>query len=498
MRGELALIFPIIMIRLIKQQTCKSTNTMKKFLLLLISVFLSISAKAIIDDSGNYEITIINDESICIKKYLGESSSFIIPTTLNYNNQTYNVTELNGPFGSSIIPSSCVITDIFIPSSITSIKRVIRENTNLKRVIVENGDNLSTCQQCIYYSTLCYVDYIIVFHNSSKKFYSSDWASGSYSFVGAEIVLKYFNDEIEDETIKMYFKYSNGITFNDEKFGQLITAIKNRGTDIDAISEITLNTYKKSGDVLKYNFSFINNPANELAFGAKVIIGSSSSGTTYVSTNPIIPDKVDFQAPSSNINGTISYNRSNTFNWNSVCLPFDIKESDFGNDVCKIYIVTAATDKQINLTRVESTETLVEAGTPCFIYSNASEWTLSLANATIRNDVAAKTIPVGDNYQVKGSFTNETIGTGKYKLNSQGSEFGITKNGAATVTAFRCYIAPTSTITNAPAQLGVNIDEEASITLVPNDAESQKVKLYDLMGRPRKEGSQGIFIKSTR
>ena len=472
---------------------------MKKIILLFISVLLSISAKAITvtDDSGNYEITIIGDESIGIKKYLGEGSSFTIPTTLNYNNQTYYVTELNGPSGSSIIPSSCVITDIFIPSSITSINRVIRENSYLKRVIVENGDNLTTCNYCIHYDLLCSVDYIIVFNNSSKKFYSSDWAGGSYSFVGAEIVLKYFNDDIKDETIKMYFKYSNGITFNDEKFSQLITAIKNRGTDINAISEITLNTYKKSGDLLKYDFSFINNPANELSFGAKVIIGSASSGTTYVSSNPIIPDKVDFQAPSSNIDGTISYNRSNTLKWNSVCLPFDIKESDFGHDVCKIYLVTAATDQQINLTRVESTETLVNAGTPCFIYSNTSEWTLSLANATIKNDVAAKTLPVGSNWQVVGSFTNETIGKGKYKLNSSGTEFGITNNEAATVTAFRCYlnyIGPQG----APNRLSVNIDEEASITLVPNDAEPQKVKLYDLMGRPRKEGSQGIFIKSKR
>ena len=472
---------------------------MKRILIILFLLFITTSVYSIdlVDDSGLYSISILNNSSISIKKYLGNSSSFEIPLELKYNNVKYPVTELKGSSSSSVISADCAITDLFIPSTITSLNKVILENTNLKRVIVENGDNLTTCRHCIYYDLLCYVDYIIVFNNSSKKFYSSDWAGGLNSFVGAEIVLKYFNDDIKDETIKMYFKYSNGITFNDEKFSQLITAIKNRGTDINAISEITLNTYKKSGDVYKYDFSFINNPANELAFGAKVIIGSASSGTTYGSSNSIIPDKVDFQAPSSNIDGTISYNRSNTKNWNSVCLPFDIKESDFGNDVCKIYIVTAATDQQINLTRVESTETLVKAGTPCFIYSDASEWTLSLANATIKNDVAAKTLPVGSNWQVVGSFTNETIGKGKYKLNSSGTEFGITNNEAATVTAFRCYLKYIGS-QGAPNRLSVNIDEEASITLVPNDAEPQEVKLYDLMGRPRKEGSQGIFIKSKR
>ena len=75
--------------------------------------------------------------------------------------------------------------------------------------------------------------------------------------------------------------------------------------------------------------------------------------------------------------------------------------------------------------------------------------------------------------------------------------FGITNKDDATVTPFRCYINPPSS-SNAPAFINVNFDEGASITLVPNDAEPQKVKLYDLLGRPRKEASPGIFIKSTR
>ena len=194
----------------------------------------------------------------------------------------------------------------------------------------------------------------------------------------------------------------------------------------------------------------------------------------------------------------ITYDRSNTLNWNSGCRPVDIKESDCGTS-CKIYTVTSAStaDNRISLTRVENSETVVEAGTPCFIYSTADHWDLNLHNVTISNNVAPKTINVDNYWQVVGSFTNETIGKGKYKLNSSGTEFGITNNEAATVTAFRCYLKYIGS-QGAPNRLSVNIDEEASITLVPNDAEPQKVKLYDLMGRPRKEGSQGIFIKSKR
>lgn len=466
---------------------------MKRFLTIIFLLFMAMSLKAFEDDSHNFSIS-INNSSISINKYLGNSSSFDIPRELFYNNVKYPVTELKGSSSSSVIPENCEITDIFIPSTITSIYRVIQNNLYLKRVIIENGDKLTACKQCIFYDALCYVDYIIVFNNSKNNYYSSDWAAGNVSFVGAEINLKYFDKNYNDETIKMYFRYTTGVLFNEEKFDYLISAIRNRGTDINAISDITIKTYKSSSETYKYNFNFTSNPANKLAYGAKVFIGSSS--TPYVSTNPVIPDKADFTPPVTDITGDITYNRSYTQNWNSVCLPFDIKESDFDGS-SKIYTVTAVTNERINLTRVDSENPVVAAGTPCFIYSTAENWTLNLSDVTISKDVAPIPFPVGENWEVIGSFTNKTIGAGKYKLNSDGDEFGITNSEEATVTAFRCYINYTGQ-NGAPNRLSVNIEEEASITLVPNDAEPQKVKLYDLMGRPRKEGSKGFFIKSTR
>ena len=457
---------------------------MKRYSLILFLLFFTINAIATdYYESDNFKFTIKDNNYISLYQYLGDGASFSIPSSIEGYN--YPVTELYGPSSNekAVVPSSCEVKDIIVPSNIKRLFRVTRDNHFLETVTIENGDVLESTQSCFYFDyPSSNFKYLIVFNNNTNL---KSLNGGQQNFKECKIILKFYNTN--NETIRMYFLDSD---FNDTKFGYLISALKKRGTDIGSISEISISNNTTSA-LYKMTFNLNPNIANELAFGTKVVVSSN----TYYSTN--ILDKVNFTPPSTDITADITYNRSNTHDWNSVCLPFDIKETDFATD-CKIYTISAATDDQISLTRVETPETVVEAGTPCFIYSTANEWNLNLTNVTISYNVAPKTIEVDENWEVIGSFTNETIGTGKYKLNSQGSEFGITNNDQATVTAFRCYIAPTSNITNAPAQLKVRLDEEASITLVPNDAEPQKVKLYDLMGRPRKEGSQGIFIKSTR
>jgi len=440
-----------------------------------------------------------------ITKYNGADSYVSFPTSVSYEGTTYQITEINNA-NISIIPSNnSTVEKIFIPSGITTLKTVTKELASLKTVVIEDGTTLQNVYNAFYLNSIRFnnniLDNIIVLSSCSTS-PSNFVSSNAEDLLLKAGEIKVYYQEV-CETIQMYL-YSNLGKMTERKFGTvrfryLLSALQKGGKDISTISKIDLSQMPNNTNNVNVNFTFDTDnydPSSELSPGA-IVVTNTKSYTAPGTRTTTITDKENFTAPQYSILTDITYNRSNTLKWNSVCLPFDIKESDFGNDVCKIYIVTAATDQQINLTRVESTETLVKAGTPCFIYSNASEWTLSLANATIRNDVAAKTLPVGVNWQVVGSFTNETIGSGKYKLNSSGTEFGITNSDAATVTAFRCYLNYTGS-QGAPNRLSVNIDEEASITLVPNDAEPQEVKLYDLMGRPRKKGSQGIFIKSKR
>ena len=472
---------------------------MKRVIILFFTILFGLTCKA--DDLytyGNFTYKIVNEKDKQIRLYTfsdsGETTSLDIPSTIVHNNETYSVTQVFGPISNGsnytigFIQNTCNINDIYFPSSLSLIAYVSREITTLQYAIFENGDNISnTNYYGIFYNeyTPLSLKYCIIFNNSKKKIKAPYLVgtSNSSKFIENSITISYYNGNKEEISLFLNTKYA---TYDNTTFDYLLSALQKRGTDLNTISIIDLSE-------MKQNISFEDNPANILSWGSKII----TKNNTYTSTNPVIIDKTNFTPPSTDITADITYNRTNTRDWNSVCLPFNIKESDFGG-TSKIYKITAATNNQISLTRVETPETVVDAGTPCFIYSTSDEWNLNLSNVTISNNVAPRPLEVGGNWQVIGSFTNETIGAGKYKLNSSGTEFGITNSENATVTAFRCYIAPTNPRTNAPAQLSVTIDEEASITLVPNDAEPQKVKLYDLMGRPRKEGTQGIFIKSTR
>lgn len=440
-----------------------------------------------------------------ITKYNGSDKSVIFPTTLTDGVNSYPVTSIEGSLGSPVI-SSTTVEDIYIPAGITKIQFVTEELTSLKTVVIEDGVNMTSVNHAFNVKHNFYnlnFDNIIVLskcNSSSSQLISN--TNDILLFKAGEIKVYYQGDQ-EGRIVQIYLfdkGYYTQRPFGSKRFNYLLSALQKSGKDISTITKIDLsnllaNNTKKHA--IKFTFIEENyNPSSELSYGAKVIISDTETYTVSETRTTDIPDKADFIAPQYSIITDINYIRDNTLNWNSVCLPFDIKESDFGGS-SKIYEVTEATNEQIYLSRVDTEETVVKAGTPCFIYSTADTWNLSLSNVKICNTVAPQTKDVGDYWQVIGSFTNVPIGADNYKLSGDGTVFGRTSS-VASISPFRCYIAPVEGSSNAPARLNVNINDETFISLVPNDATPQRVKLYDLMGRPRKEGAKGIFIKSTR
>jgi len=476
---------------------------MKRVILLFFTILVASMCKA---EDFSYTPS---GTTATITKYNGSEKSVVFPKEITEGSNTYSVTSIVGTTNTPVISNSNV-EEIFIPAGITTIKYVTNDLLSLKNIIIEDGSNFNSNNVSNPFNVSAYGYYQMQLNNIIVLSQCGLSSTQLVSNNGEQCLLKtgktkvYLNEDEEEKTIQMYLyensNYNNSRPFRKIRFQYLLNALQKGGIDLNSITKIDLSNIPNTSSKNSVHFTFDTenyNPSSELSSGAEVIISETESYANGVKYT-IIPDKTDFTAPSTDQPLNISYSRTNTKNWNSVCLPFDIKESDFGTN-CKIYTVTSAStaDNQISLTRVENSETIVEAGTPCFIYSLDEKWNLKYSNVTISNNVAPKTINVDNYWQIVGSFTNKTIGKGKYKLNSSGTEFGITNDEAATVTAFRCYLKYIGS-QGAPNRLSVNIDEEASITLVPNDAEPQKVKLYDLMGRPRKEGSQGIFIKSKR
>ena len=204
----------------------------------------------------------------------------------------------------------------------------------------------------------------------------------------------------------------------------------------------------------------------------------------------VIKDKDNFYAPAEIHAASVEYARSNTAAYNSVCLPFELSLSDLGEGA-KIETFEGVVEnggKEYLMFR--SNAQTVAAGQPCIVWcpSTMTEWNISKTGVSI---AATPAELASGNFVMKGSFANDSIGAGKYKMNGAGTAFGLTtKNGK--ITAFRSYLdskVPASSrtlgIMHQSPTTGVNAAlQSPSLTII-----------YDLQGRrvgQPKDG--GIYI----
>lgn len=400
----------------------------------------------------------------------------------------------NGPSGSIIIPSeidgkpvktivelignSNEYIDIFVPNTVTNLGKLSDNHLPLKSVVIDTDKDIQNGGTVISFNNAHDVqfDNIIMFGTDKNI---SGPIDDLYKWFSSPTFVQYINKveiQTKGQSTSLYahiylYDTKKQFFFDEETFQYLLNGLKMRGTPLEDITSIDLSSIKTT-----ISFSEEFDPSSLLPIGATVKV---SADLTYTNEGTI-PDLVDFSAPTSDkSNITISYSRTNTQNWNSVCLPFEIEESYFPEGT-KIYTYDSSTQTSITLRR---TTDKVEAGRPCFIYSEADSWNLNIPNASISNGVQAQTESIGD-WQLVGSFERRTIGKGKYKLTADGTEMNSTTADDATVAPFRCYVEATSASGNAPARLSVGVDEELPITVILNDEPEKKVMLYDLMGRP--------------
>lgn len=441
------------------------------FILLLT---FGLNAQPTTYSNGIFKYRVRSNQKIWISSYLLDEETLTIPSKMEHEGNLHDVTGIEGLMYSSPRTNT---KEVFIPSSVTEVGAStalfkIPEDESLRTVVFENGGftiGMAPFQFTKHETTNAF-DNIIVLSKCDKKVGEISNATSTNLLKAGEISISY-NDGSAAQTVQMYLY--RPWTFGQTRLEDLLSALVKSGKNPEDITTIDLSQMSTKSTTI--TFSEMTLPSQYT--NAKIV-------TDYIT------DLQDYTAPTADLFGVFSYYRKNTKEWNSVCLPFDIKEGDFPGNT-KIYKMTGGNENCINLTRIAEGESL-SAGTPCFIYSDVEEWNLSI-QGTIQKGIAPQDVTQGG-WILKGSFTSQNLGEGYYKLNGEGSAFVHTVSGSK-ISPFRCYIAPNGT--QAPERLDVTIDDEASITLVPNDAEPQTVKLYDLMGRPRQGNASGIFIRST-
>lgn len=453
------------------------------FTILLLACCVIGNAIAEDIDNGTFMYSVNKDGTITIRSYSGDRNvnEVIVPKTIDDK----EVSSINKVLGST----SSTVKAVFLPNNV-QLKG--QANANQNQMSLECGvldENVSIMNDFFpfyydnYHSTSTALKCIYTFGDAN--FTAVDLCGNASYLSDRGIITITYNNSNVSETVHFFnwLYNSTNPVFDKYRFEYLIWALEQhliyKNHTIEDIRNIDLSHISATVELGTYN------PAVLLSNNTTVIIDEN---TVY---NPSIPDLTDYKQPSFDLTTTIHYSRSNTKDWNSVCLPFDLNESDFpAESNTKIYTISGADDQSIKLTRTES----IDAGTPCFIHSDAESWNLTLQNREIKSTTQAGTIDIGG-WKMFGSFTREIIGADKYKLNEDGKSISPTANDDAHVSPFRCYLKCTSA-SGAPERFAVSIDgEEQSITLTKEDSDTTDRIYFDLMGHPVQNNDEPRMIK---
>lgn len=414
----------------------------------IFSIFMLLSASLLInmEAEGLYEYTTQNDGTITIIGYKGpyDVRELVVPKTI----EGYTVSAVKKLISKDVTePKS--IEFVYLPPSIStpSNNYLLRDLLSLKCGVIENNTELNSYPfQFTTFSTS--LSCIFTFGASVR---SEESIIGSY-YPNALFHLGHVTIEYNDASKELIQVYNWGntidekVTMDKTRYEYLIWALETHLASLSSnISVITLIdfshltkicTVSKVQSGVKFNFGDDYNPASALSSGAQVILPND---ITYTNTPTpyTITDLQDFTYPTTAQTIT-DYSRSNTQQWNSVCLPFDIIESDFpvGTHIYTLNTSTS-TAEEIHLSRCTGT---VSAGTPCVIYSESPNWDLSFETEprTVRTDVSPQT-QQSVYWQLCGSFTTTNIGQNHYKLNDEGNAFSVTTSNGK-IHPFRCYL----------------------------------------------------------
>ncbi|MCQ2293045.1 MAG: M60 family metallopeptidase [Bacteroidaceae bacterium] len=204
----------------------------------------------------------------------------------------------------------------------------------------------------------------------------------------------------------------------------------------------------------------------------------------------VLTDKKDYYAPEDFVANEAHYERTNTAGLNSVCMPFSIT-ADLLPEGSKIYVLSNVGETALTFTETDATE----PGEFCLVdCPDDTPW-----NISVPEDSYLTGTPADDANSV-GSFQNGTVGAGHYKLNGDGTKFGITTD-AGKVTAFRGYIdAPAAAAAKSLAFSLEKAPEGIEGHLSPTGRKEttdnrQQSTPYDLNGRQLSSSKGGLILQ---
>lgn len=459
---------------------------MRKKLSLLFLVFefvtLGYGATTITDPQYNLSYSINSDGNASISAYKGSNSTIIVPERIG-NAQVTKVEMLI----SSANAQKAIQEIYFYTRGISLTGNIINSNENVETIVFSDGNisvSGSSAPFTLYHVANYRLDNIITLSPCALRCDQLFGSQFERSWKTETIDIR--TSEGKTYSVQIFFveqsKYTTKWSFYQSRYEYLLNALEKNGIRLNTITSID---FSKAG-LYNPTFEAAYNPAEKLAPGATVKI---SDDLTYQNSSEYtLNDLVNYSGI--DIEAEITYTRNDTKGWNSFCLPFDVAETNF-NESVEIYEFAAGTESSLRLKRVANGQTTVAKGTPFFVKTQEESLTLK-ATATLSSTTTAQDI-THDSWCLHGSFEEKPIRANTYKILEDGSAFGITNEGAKTY-PYRCYLEYIGNQA-APERLSTIIDEETKIEVIHSGNSTEHVRLYDLMGRPRKDGQPGLFVR---
>lgn len=188
----------------------------------------------------------------------------------------------------------------------------------------------------------------------------------------------------------------------------------------------------------------------------------------------------------------VSYGRTMTNQWGTLCLPFEIKSDQYAT--CKFYELKEVKETEIVLTEVTGN---IPAGTPVLVRRNTEGTNISLNATNAAITVAPAASSSANGFSLVGRFTaSGALPKDSYIINN--NKFWRVSNLTSDVTdvkvgPFRAYLQSNGVQNVRMMSLSIGDDDTTAIDVL-NAADEGEAEIYDLNGHRLQGLQKGMNI----
>ena len=249
----------------------------------------------------------------------------------------------------------------------------------------------------------------------------------------------------------------------------------------------------------QYRLTATWNPNSNFAWGWTLKIEGIPTYTvgnnTYdVTDNNVLTltDGSAFSATTPFTASSATYSRTSSYEWGTLCLPFEIKNLYEGVTFYSLSAVDE-TNKVLTFTPIEEA---ISAGEPVVYKSTSKSLTISENNVNVSPIV--NEVSYDNGWTLYGSFvamSNVNPESGKYLYYIANDQFYKSKENA-NVPAYRAYfIADVNLVGNTQAPIRIEVADSENIQFVEHEDGTVKA-YYDLQGRKLDGARKGLVIEN--